>query len=57
MVANSLVGSWDRNFGGGANMSSRLARVTTENQLAHKCVLPLWPVRAPLCPVHPPAVN
>lgn len=34
MVANSIVGSWDRSFGGGANMASRLAQRATAENLA-----------------------
>eukprot|EP00043_Microstomoeca_roanoka_P018094 m.191876 g.191876 ORF g.191876 m.191876 type:complete len:450 (-) comp16762_c9_seq4:563-1912(-) len=35
LVGSSLVGSWDRNFGGSQNLSSPLARLTAENSLAH----------------------
>jgi len=35
MVANMIVGSWDRSFSGGANMSSRLAQRAAEFNLAH----------------------
>ncbi|XP_043934456.1 cytochrome b-c1 complex subunit 1, mitochondrial [Protopterus annectens] len=33
MVANSLIGSLDRTYGGGKNVSSRLARISRENKL------------------------
>lgn len=36
MVASTLVGSWDRSFSGGANLSSELARRCTEYDLATK---------------------
>ncbi|EGD77033.1 hypothetical protein PTSG_07375 [Salpingoeca rosetta] len=35
LVGSSLVGSWDRNFGGSANLSSPLARLAAEHSLAH----------------------
>jgi processing peptidase subunit beta len=34
MVASSIVGTWDRSFGGGENLSSKLARQATKYQLA-----------------------
>lgn len=34
-IATSLIGSWDRTYGGGANHSSRLARIAVENKLGH----------------------
>lgn len=34
LVAQSAVGSWDRSLAGGANLSSRLASVVSENGLA-----------------------
>ncbi|KAJ8361094.1 hypothetical protein SKAU_G00176190 [Synaphobranchus kaupii] len=33
MVANAMIGSYDITFGGGKNLSSRLARIAVENQL------------------------
>jgi len=35
MIANTIVGSWDRSFGGSQNLSSRLARLCAKEQLAH----------------------
>jgi len=35
MVANTLVGNWDRSMGGGANNSSPLAQYSSELGLAH----------------------
>merc|ERR1719272_1469524 len=35
MVANSVVGNWDRSFGGSENLSSPLARITAEHNWAH----------------------
>lgn len=35
MVASSIIGSWDRSFGGSNNLSSALARSCAENGLAH----------------------
>merc|ERR1719394_128155 len=35
MVANTLIGSWDRSMGGGANNSSRLAQYCAELGIAH----------------------
>lgn len=35
LVGSSLVGSWDRNFGGSQNLSSPLARLAAEHSLAH----------------------
>ncbi|XP_071510409.1 mitochondrial-processing peptidase subunit beta-like [Diadema setosum] len=35
MVANTLIGSWDRSYGGGANTSSRLAKAAFEDNLCH----------------------
>jgi len=35
MCANTVVGSWNRAFGGGHNMASPLARYCTVHQLAH----------------------
>merc|ERR1711962_921716 len=35
MVANTLIGNWDRSMGGGANNSSRLAQYCSELELAH----------------------
>lgn len=34
LVAQSIVGSWDRGMAGGANMSSRLAQIVQQNSLA-----------------------
>ncbi|XP_066448076.1 mitochondrial-processing peptidase subunit beta [Eleutherodactylus coqui] len=35
MVANTLIGNWDRSFGGGANLSSKLAQITCHGNLCH----------------------
>ncbi|XP_028933791.2 mitochondrial-processing peptidase subunit beta isoform X2 [Ornithorhynchus anatinus] len=35
MVANTLIGNWDRSFGGGVNLSSRLAQITCHGNLCH----------------------
>jgi len=35
MVANTLIGSWDRSMGGGANNSSLLAKYCHEREFAH----------------------
>ena len=35
MVANTLIGNWDRSMGGGANNSSPLAKYAHEMNLAH----------------------
>merc|ERR1712091_116764 len=35
MVANMLVGSWDRSFSAGRNVGSKLAQQVAENNLAH----------------------
>merc|ERR1712038_704112 len=35
MVANTLIGNWDRSMGGGANNSSRLAQIAAERNLCH----------------------
>ncbi|XP_071960336.1 mitochondrial-processing peptidase subunit beta-like [Antedon mediterranea] len=35
MVANTLIGSWDRSFGGGNNTANRLAQACFEGSLAH----------------------
>merc|ERR1719512_319770 len=35
MVANTLIGSWDRSMGGGANNSSRLAHYCAEKGFCH----------------------
>uniref|UniRef100_A0A671VS15 Ubiquinol-cytochrome c reductase core protein 1 n=1 Tax=Sparus aurata TaxID=8175 RepID=A0A671VS15_SPAAU len=35
MVANSIIGSFDLTFGGGKNLSSRLARLAVEEKLCH----------------------
>nr|XP_005995352.2 PREDICTED: mitochondrial-processing peptidase subunit beta [Latimeria chalumnae] len=35
MVANTLIGNWDRSFGGGVNLSSKLAQVTCQGNLCH----------------------
>lgn len=35
MVANTLIGSWDRSYGGGANHSSPLASWSAEAGLCH----------------------
>ncbi len=35
MVANTLVGNWDRSHGGGPNLASKLAANCAEGNLAH----------------------
>lgn len=35
MVANTLIGSWDRSQGGGSNNANRLARVADSLDLCH----------------------
>lgn len=35
MVANTLIGSWDRSFGAGANMASQLASQSASMNLCH----------------------
>jgi len=35
MVANTIIGAWDRSQGGGTNNASRLATAATESNLAH----------------------
>lgn len=35
MVANTLIGSWDRSFGGGANLASPLAAKSSSGNLCH----------------------
>ncbi|XP_072327422.1 mitochondrial-processing peptidase subunit beta [Scyliorhinus torazame] len=35
MVANTLIGNWDRSFGGGANLSSKLAQIACQGNLCH----------------------
>ena len=35
MVANTLIGSWDRSSGGGANHASPLAAMSAEQNLCH----------------------
>ncbi|XP_067132917.1 mitochondrial-processing peptidase subunit beta [Centruroides vittatus] len=35
MVANTLIGMWDRSLGGGANVSSKLAQNTATHNLCH----------------------
>ncbi|XP_066283961.1 mitochondrial-processing peptidase subunit beta-like [Branchiostoma lanceolatum] len=35
MVANTLIGSWDRSYGGGNNLSSKLAQAAGEGNLCH----------------------
>jgi len=35
MVANTIIGAWDRSQGGGTNNASRLATAATEDNLAH----------------------
>jgi len=35
MVANTLIGSWDRSHGGGANLASRLASYSAQGGLCH----------------------
>ncbi|XP_077449560.1 mitochondrial-processing peptidase subunit beta [Stigmatopora argus] len=35
MVANTLIGNWDRSFGGGVNLSSKLAQLACQGNLCH----------------------
>ncbi|NWR77038.1 MPPB peptidase, partial [Centropus unirufus] len=35
MVANTLIGNWDRSFGGGVNLSSKLAQIACHGNLCH----------------------
>lgn len=35
MVANTLIGSWDRSHGGGANLASNLAAASAQANLCH----------------------
>jgi processing peptidase subunit beta len=35
MVASTIIGNWDRSLAGGSNMSSKLARVCSDENLAH----------------------
>lgn len=35
MIANTLIGSWDRSHGGGHNLSNQLAQNTVRMNLAH----------------------
>ncbi|XP_063049154.1 mitochondrial-processing peptidase subunit beta [Engraulis encrasicolus] len=35
MVANTLLGNWDRSFGGGVNLSSKLAQKACQGNLCH----------------------
>ncbi|KAJ8259840.1 hypothetical protein GJAV_G00174080 [Gymnothorax javanicus] len=35
MVANAMIGSYDVTYGGGKNLSSRLARLAVENKICH----------------------
>ncbi|KAJ8047765.1 Mitochondrial-processing peptidase subunit beta [Holothuria leucospilota] len=35
MVANTLIGSWDRSFGGGSNVASRLGQAAFQGNLCH----------------------
>lgn len=35
MIANTLIGSWDRSHGGGANLASRLAAACAQQNLCH----------------------
>lgn len=35
MVANTLIGNWDRSFGGGMNLSSKLAQLSCQGSLCH----------------------
>ncbi|KAK0154425.1 Mitochondrial-processing peptidase subunit beta [Merluccius polli] len=35
MVANTLIGNWDRSFGGGVNLSSKLAQMASQGGLCH----------------------
>ncbi|XP_069795596.1 cytochrome b-c1 complex subunit 1, mitochondrial [Narcine bancroftii] len=34
-IASALIGNWDITYGGGANQSSRLAKISHENKLGH----------------------
>ena len=35
MVANTIIGSWDRTHGGGANLASNLASYSAQSNLCH----------------------
>ena len=35
MIANTLIGSWDRSHGGGANLASQLAARCSQQNLCH----------------------
>eukprot|EP00061_Rhincodon_typus_P010868 g35474.t1 len=35
LIASTLIGNWDRSYGGGANHSSRLAQISVENNLGY----------------------
>uniref|UniRef100_S4R6X6 Peptidase, mitochondrial processing subunit beta n=1 Tax=Petromyzon marinus TaxID=7757 RepID=S4R6X6_PETMA len=35
MVANTLIGNWDRSYGGGANLSSKLAQTLAQKSVCH----------------------
>ncbi|KPP63801.1 mitochondrial-processing peptidase subunit beta-like [Scleropages formosus] len=35
MVANTLIGNWDRSYGGGVNLSSKLAQMACQGNLCH----------------------
>uniref|UniRef100_A0A8C6TW65 Mitochondrial-processing peptidase subunit beta n=1 Tax=Neogobius melanostomus TaxID=47308 RepID=A0A8C6TW65_9GOBI len=35
MVANTLIGNWDRSLGGGVNLSSKLAQMACQGNLCH----------------------
>lgn len=35
MVANTIIGSWDRSHGGGANLASNLAHFSAQSNLCH----------------------
>lgn len=35
MVANTIIGSWDRSHGGGANLASNLASYSAQSNLCH----------------------
>ncbi|XP_046879057.1 mitochondrial-processing peptidase subunit beta [Hypomesus transpacificus] len=35
MVANTLIGNWDRSFGGGVNLSSKMAQMACQGNLCH----------------------
>ncbi|XP_060691261.1 cytochrome b-c1 complex subunit 1, mitochondrial-like [Hemiscyllium ocellatum] len=35
LIASTLIGNWDRTYGGGVNQSSRLAQISVENKLGH----------------------